>query len=214
MPKVRNYEHYDFVDDIRRNANVIDNYTKITKHILKHSIKITTGSDYSLYRYIMEDDDDVIAHRYFLMKGKVLSKDKFTSRGYIRKDHFIGYLDVQRQLIKTKNRSTCEISEILFVYTSNLFRGLGYGKILYDLVINEEPILCCGDCLHTEKGMVTSSLGIWLKHIIPKYPTFTYDFRTRMIGTETKDPSVLKSTKIRFLTTTKLNLLCSLVQQA
>lgn len=214
MPKIRTYDLYDTYDDIRKNTNVVSQCTKITKHLLKHSAKIRAGNDFVLYRFMIEDDFcPNPVYRYVMMKGSRISEEKFTKSGYLRMSHFIGFMDIERTYLRTKHNGPFDVSVIQFVYVSTQFRGQGHGRQIYDLILDEEQVVASGDSLHTERGKVTASLGIWQHYLSKKYPIVTCDTRTKEIREyKDDDPAALRSAKVRFLISNKHKWVSALTQ--
>ena len=184
MPHIIMYKVYKKTNDIRKDSVIFQiAHSRITYNQIKHAEKLCTKNDLTLYR-LPKPRQNEAGFRYALIKGSHLTESKFTQckNRYLKTNYYIGFMDIAHRIIKPKNVGKLDVSEVKFVYTSDKFRGKGYGKLIYDLVLRYEPFLLSGNTLHTDSFIHPSgSYYIWNNHISNKYNVYNLNTKTKKV---------------------------------
>jgi GH24 family phage-related lysozyme (muramidase) len=75
-----------------------------------------------------------------------------------------------------------EVAVVGMVSTKEEHRGKGYGKALYEAVLNRHKVLISDKDLYTDEGKINKSLGIWVNHLTKLGEVVNIDYQTKEIS--------------------------------
>ena len=199
-------EHYEENPQILKDCNQID--IDISKECFTCGKLIAQGEDFQIWcanttlnqqeeneRKVYIDDNEAFLVYYMVSGNDLFDNKHFYKNGKLKPKYIIGFIQVQRKCLRIQNKyldrinkryiverfgsKHLRVSEVIFSYIAEEFRGKGLGRFLYRWTMYSEKILMCGYCLHTSKFKISGSLAIWKRWLLEKYNPVVWNTTNR-----------------------------------
>jgi GH24 family phage-related lysozyme (muramidase) len=108
--------------------------------------------------------------QYGLFEDKKLTKPVSVMIVFLYEGKDFGFPDIK------------EIPVVQMVVTKEEHRNKGYGKALYEAVLNRHKVLISDEELFTDEGKINKSLGMWVNHLTKLGEVVNIDFETKKIS--------------------------------
>jgi GH24 family phage-related lysozyme (muramidase)/GNAT superfamily N-acetyltransferase len=131
-------------------------------------LKMVNGLHFAADYCVSSDNAKYV--QYGLFEDKKLTKPISAMTVFLYEGKDFGLDDVK------------EVPVVQMVVTKEEHRGKGYGKALYESVLNRHQLIISDKDLFTDEGKINKSLGMWVNHLTKLGDVVNIDYETKEIS--------------------------------